>query len=111
MIKQKKSKLHLKVSVERKFFLLVGHLVHFSLYFPLHINELLKLHSIIFCMLETTIKGVAMQTDESRYIAFFVVSGSVKKLFSIDCVNVYFSQSISDFRVSTAIMLSRRHFQ
>ena len=27
--------------------------------------------------------------NESRYIALFVVSGSIKKLFSIDCVNIY----------------------
>ena len=27
--------------------------------------------------------------NESRYIALFVVSGSIKKLFSIDYVNIY----------------------
>ena len=34
------------------------------------------------------------KVTESRYIALFAVSGSIKKLFSIDCVNIYFSQSI-----------------
>ena len=32
--------------------------------------------------------------NESRYIALFVVSGSIKKLFSINYINIYFSQSI-----------------
>ena len=35
-----------------------------------------------------------MEVNESRYIALFVVWGSIKKLFSIDCVNIYFSHSI-----------------
>ena len=35
-----------------------------------------------------------LKINESRYIALFMVSGSTKKLFSIDCVNIYFSQSI-----------------
>ena len=30
-----------------------------------------------------------LKLNESRYIALFVVSGSIKKLFSIDCVNIY----------------------
>ena len=30
------------------------------------------------------------QVNESRYIEFFVVSRSIKKLISIDCVNIYF---------------------
>ena len=35
-----------------------------------------------------------LKVNESRYIALFVVSGSMKKLFSIDCVNIYFSKSV-----------------
>ena len=30
-----------------------------------------------------------IKVNESRYIALFVVSGSIKKLFSIDYVNIY----------------------
>ena len=30
-----------------------------------------------------------LKGNESRYIALFVVSGSIKKVFSIDCVNIY----------------------
>ena len=30
-----------------------------------------------------------LKINESRYIALFVVSGSIKKLFSIDYVNIY----------------------
>ena len=90
MINRKK-KLHFKVAVERKFFLLVGHLAHFSLCFALDINEQLKLHGIIFYMFETKVEGVTMQTDNY-------------------CVDIHFSQSIPDFGVSTAIMPSSRHF-
>ena len=35
-----------------------------------------------------------LKINESRYIALFVVSRSINKLFSISCVNIYFSQSI-----------------
>ena len=30
-----------------------------------------------------------IKVNESRYISLFVFSGSIKKLFSIDCVNIY----------------------
>ena len=30
-----------------------------------------------------------IKVNESRDFAFFVSSGSIKKLFSIDCVNIY----------------------
>ena len=30
-----------------------------------------------------------LKVNESRYIALFVVSGSIKKLFSFDYVNIY----------------------
>ena len=30
-----------------------------------------------------------IKVNKPRYIALFVVSGSIKKLFSIDCVNIY----------------------
>ena len=36
----------------------------------------------------------ALKINESRYIAVFMVSGPIKKLFSINCVNIYFSQSV-----------------
>ena len=41
-----------------------------------------------------------LKNNESQYIALFVVSGSIQKLFSIDCVNVYFSQSIVNYLFS-----------
>ena len=31
-----------------------------------------------------------LKVNESRYIALFMFSGSVKKLFSTDCINVFF---------------------
>ena len=34
------------------------------------------------------------KVNESRYIALFVVSRSIKKLSPIDCVSIYFSQTI-----------------
>ena len=33
----------------------------------------------------------------SHVIALFVVSGSIKKLFSIDCASIYFFQSIVNY--------------
>ena len=39
------------------------------------------------CFLKNKIK-----VNKSLYIALFAVSGSIKRLFSIDCVNIYFSQ-------------------
>ena len=38
----------------------------------------------------------SFQINESRYIALILVSGYIKKLISIDCVNIYFSQSIDN---------------
>ena len=38
-----------------------------------------------------------VKVNESRYFALFVVSGSMKKFFSVDCVNIYFSQSIVNY--------------
>ena len=35
--------------------------------------------------------SVLRKVNESKYTALFVVSGSVKKLFSIDSVNIYLS--------------------
>ena len=37
------------------------------------------------------------QVNESRYNEFFVVSRSIKKLISVDCANIYFSQSIVNY--------------
>ena len=50
-------------NLSHKFFLWVGQLVHLFLCFALHINELLKLDGIIFCMFEAIIEGVSMQTN------------------------------------------------
>ena len=36
----------------------------------------------------------SLKTNESPYIALVVARKSIKKLFSIDCVIIYFSQSI-----------------
>ena len=41
-----------------------------------------------------------LKINESQYIRLFIVSGSMKKLFSIDCVNIYFSQSIVSYLFS-----------
>ena len=41
-----------------------------------------------------------LKINESQYIALFVVSRSIKKLFSIACVNIYFSQSIVNYPFS-----------
>ena len=41
-----------------------------------------------------------LKINESQYIALFVVSGSIRKLFSIDFVNIYFSQSIVNYLFS-----------
>ena len=38
--------------------------------------------------------GMINKVNEFRCIGLFVVSGSIKMLFSIVCVNIYFSQSI-----------------
>ena len=32
---------------------------------------------------------IYIEVNESRYIALFVISGSIKKLYTIDCVNIY----------------------
>ena len=35
------------------------------------------------------LKGIPIKVNESRYISLFVFSGSINKLFSIYCTNVY----------------------
>ena len=35
-----------------------------------------------------------IKVSESRYIALFVVSESIKNLYSIDCIYIYFPQSL-----------------
>ena len=47
----------------------------------------------IFSREHIIVKGT-IKVIESRYVALFVVSGSFEKLLLIDCVNIYFSQSI-----------------
>ena len=46
---------------------------------------------------------VCLKINESQYIALFVVCGTIKKLFSIDCVNIYFSQSIVNYLFSIGL--------
>ena len=46
------------------------------------------------------------QKYKMQIITLFVVSRSMKKF---DCVDIYFSQSMPDFGVSTGIMLYSRH--
>ena len=41
-----------------------------------------------------------LKVSESQDIALFVVSGSIKKIFSIDCVKIYFPQSIVNYLFS-----------
>ena len=48
------------------------------------------------CTIVTAITSKS-KINESLYIALFLVSGSIKKLSSIDCVNIYFSQSIDNY--------------
>ena len=52
-------------------------------------------------------RELPLKINESRYIALFLVSGSIKKPFSIDCtmevydsVNIDFSQSIVNYLFS-----------
>ena len=35
-----------------------------------------------------------LKVNEPQHTALFVISRSIKNLFSTDCVNIYFSQSI-----------------
>ena len=56
--------------------------------FPVNISKFLRTAS-----LQNTSSGCYyifyIKVNESRYIALFVVSESIKKLFLIDCVNIY----------------------
>ena len=38
-----------------------------------------------------------LKVNESQHITLFVVSGSIKKIFSIDCIRIYFPQSIVNY--------------
>ena len=53
--------------------------------------------------------------NESRYSGLFVVSGSFRKPFSTECVNIYFSQSIvwgyPALLISWFINLKYKHFK
>ena len=50
--------------------------------------------------MRTAVVSYLLKITESQYIALFVVSGSIKKLFSIDWVKIYFSQSIVSYLFS-----------
>ena len=58
----------------------------------------------MFPRLKVTLQGwknnCIFEINESQYIALFVVSESIEKSFSIDCVNIYFSQSIVSYLFS-----------
>ena len=101
-------------NLRSSFFLLVGQQVHFSLCFPLDINELLNYTALYSAFLRQKQKEqqckLIIEINKSWYIALCVVNRSIEKLFLIDCVNIYFTQSTLDFRVSTGIILSNRHF-
>ena len=63
-----------------------------------YVSELLsKIQSAIKYKNEVSGSRKRIKVNESRCIAFFVVSGSIKKVFSIDCVNIYFSQLIVNY--------------
>ena len=50
-----------------------------------------KMRKMMYRFWQLTIEGLCLaQVNESGYIALFVVSRSIKKLFSIDYVNIYF---------------------
>ena len=49
---------------------------------------------IILHTLQYIVYQCIVKVNKSGYIALFVVSGSIKKLLSSDCVNIYFSQWI-----------------
>ena len=50
--------------------------------------------------MRTAVVSYLLKITESQYIALFVVSGSIKKLFSIDWIKIYFSQSIVTYLFS-----------
>ena len=93
---------------------LVGQQVNFSLCFSLDINELRNYTALYSAFLRQKQKvqqcKLIIEINKSWYIALCVVNRSIEKLFLIDCVNIYFTQSTLDFRVSTGIILSNRHF-
>ena len=59
-----------------------------------------------FTALKTLIENIISQIlakfkiKESQYIELFVISRSIKKLFSVDLVNAYFSQSTVNYLFS-----------
>ena len=53
------------------------------------IRRKLKFYPKSFIFLEIKLLNSSLQVNESRYVALFVFSGSIKKLFSIDCINIY----------------------
>ena len=55
-------------------------------------------------------KFILIKVNKSGYIALFVVSGSIKKLFSIDCVNIYFSQAIVFAKIGLFSICSSMNF-
>ena len=49
---------------------------------------------LVVCSFTSSFMLSFIKVNESLYIVLFAVSGFTKKLFSIHCVNIYFSQSI-----------------
>ena len=66
-------------SISFLFFYFWNDLVYFSLHVLVQTNSLIFLSFL----------GKYIKVNESRYIALFLVSGSIKKLVSIDYLNTY----------------------
>ena len=52
--------------------------------------------AIIYLLLYDVLDCI-FKVNESQYITLFLVNGSITKLFSTDCVNIYFFQSIVNY--------------
>ena len=70
-----------------------------------YISQVIEKHSLKYTVRRYRKKPIAyekrlLKINKTQYIALFVVNGSIKKLFSIDCVNVHFSQSIINYLFS-----------
>ena len=58
-----------------------------------------------FSLFKYVISNLFFKINKSQCITLFVVSGSIKKLFSIDCVNIYFSPSIVNYLFSIGLKM------
>ena len=76
--------------------------VYPSFFYPLRPFKLKKHEWLVNSKIsrEPYYRAWTIKVNKSRYIALFMVSGSIKKFSSIYCVNIYFSQSIFNYRFS-----------